>query len=119
MDKKLKVSIISLIIVIINYVLTRFIFFDLHQMKDFTDTMTLLSACLTVIFLLSDNILSCFVSSISNIIGFVLGYMFNTTTIDYITGNTNNFWLIWIGSYIILVILSMLLYKMFHMKHKQ
>lgn len=117
MSKRPRIIILLLIIVLINYITTRFIFFNIHGMKDFTDTMSLISACLTCIFVLSNNLISSFCSSIGNIIGFILGYLFNTTTVDFITGNTNNYWLIWLVSYFVIVLISMLVSKMFHVKH--
>lgn len=118
MNKKIKLSILLVIIIIINYILTRFVFFNLHNMKDWTDFMTLLSACLTCILLLSNNIVGSIFSSIGNIISFFIGLNFYTEKIDYITGNTNNMWLIWTVSYIIIVIIGIVINKLFHVKHK-
>lgn len=118
MNKKQKVSIILLIIILINYVLTRFVFFDLHQMKDFVESMSLISFALSAIFLLSDNIIASFSSSIANIIGFIVGYYFQVDTIDIITGHSNNMWLIWLITYILIVGVTFVIDKMFHMKHK-
>lgn len=119
MSKRPKIIVLLLIIVLTNYILTRYVFFDLHGMKDFTDTMALISAALTCIFILSNNLLASLCSSVGNVIGFFLGYKFNTTTIDFITGNTNNYWLIWAISYLIIVLIGMILSKMFHVKHKE
>ena len=76
-------------------------------MKDFVDTMSLLSTALTCIFLLSNNIVTSFAASIGNIVGFIVGYIFKKETIDIITGNTNNMWLIWLITYILIVVVTM------------
>lgn len=119
MNKKERYIVFLLIIVIINYLITRFLLFNIHGMIDFANTMSLLSASLTCIFILSDNILASLCSSIGNIIGFILGYIFNTEVIDYITGNTNNYWLIWLISYILIVVIGLILSKLFHVKHEK
>lgn len=115
MNKKIKLSILIVTIIIINYILTRFIFFNMHGMKQFADTMTLLSTCISCILLLSNNIAGSLCSSIGNIVGFIIGINFYTEKIDFITGNTNNIWSIWLISYIIIVGIGMLV---FHVKHK-
>ena len=117
MTKKLKISIFLFILIIINYILTRFIYFNVHGMKDFPNTMSLLSAALTCLFILSENNISAICSTIGNTIGFFIGLMFYSVKVDYITGNTSNLWLIWGISYFIVVILGMVINKMFHVKH--
>lgn len=119
MSNKPKTIIFLFVIVIINYITTRFIFFNIHGMKDFADTMSLLSAALTCIFVLSNNLLASLCSSFGNIVGFIIGYLFNTTVVDYITGNTNNYWLIWMVSYSLIVVIGMFVSKLFHVKHKK
>lgn len=117
MNKK-ALSIVLYVIVVINYICARFIFFNIHGMKDMPNTMALISAALVAFFILSDKIFASIAACIGNTIGFILGYLFNTTTVDYITGNTNNYWLIWIISYAIIVVIGLIIDRMFHVKHR-
>lgn len=112
MKNKTRLSIILFVIVLINYILTRVVFFDVHGMIDFTNSMSLLSAALTCIYVLSDNNVASICSSVGNLISFFIGYLFNKT-IDYI----NNYWLIWGISYILIVVIGYFIGKRFHVKH--
>ena len=118
MNKKYNISIIYLVIVLITYILTRFIFFNVHGMKEFPNTMILLSGALTCLFILSNNYVAATCSSLGNLLSFFIGMMFHKSYVDVITGNNDNFWLIWLVSYIIVVILGMVIGKMFHVKHR-
>lgn len=117
MNRKIKISVFLFIVIIINYIITRFIYIDTHKMIDFSNTMSLLSTSLTCLFILSDKELVSLFTSIGNLISFYIGLATYTIEYDVITGSTNNLWLIWLISYILIVLLGMLIDRVFHVKH--
>lgn len=105
-------------LIIITYIFTRFVYFDVHGMKQLPDTLALLSSALVAFFLISNKTISSISVVLGNVVGFVLGSIFHKSYVDVITGNVDNMWIIWIASYLVIVLLGILIDKMFHMKHK-
>ena len=79
----------------VSYLLCRFVFFDIHGMKDWPD----LLACVSLVVLLAAIALklrwTSAAAAFGYIFGFVLGVVFNTDGLDPGGGRTNNFWIIW------------------------
>lgn len=107
-------------IIIISYILVRYVFFNIHGMKEFPDTLALIAGALTALFILLNKNVSAFLSALGYIVGFYIGALFHTTYIDIVTGNTDNLWLIWLISYVIIAGIGYIIDKiMFHVKHKE
>lgn len=79
----------------ISYLMCRFVFFDIHGMKQWPDIL----ACVSLIILLVAIVLKMRWMSVTTafgyIFGFILGAVFNTDGFDPGGGRTNNFWIIW------------------------
>ena len=108
---KLKLSIGLYATLIVSYILIRVVFFDLHGMIQFTDTLILVDSALTAVFILRNNSFSATLITLAYPLGFVLAYLFQTTN-----GSFNNLWIIWLVVELIMFVLSMAI-NMFHVKH--
>ena len=90
------VHLISAAILLGDFLLCRYLFFDLHGMKDWPVFMLGLGIALLVIsFLLKGQHLP-LISANGYLAGFVAGLVFRTNGVDPGGGRTNNMWLIWL-----------------------
>lgn len=106
-------------IIIVSYILVRFVFFNNHGMKEFPDTLALIAGALTALFILINRNVSAVASSIGYIVGYCIGINNHKTYIDIITGNNDNLWIIWLISYVIIIGIGLLIdIIMFHVKHR-
>lgn len=109
---KNKVSLINHVtalgMLIIGFALGRYVFFDVHGMKDFPIALLILGLAVMVISVLaSKKILPYFVSA-GYIIGFIFGFLFQVTKIDTNGVSVNNLWVIWVGVYVAFIIAGFL-----------
>ena len=109
---KNKVSLISHVIalgiLIIGFALGRYVFFDVHGMKEFPVTLLVLGLAVMLISVLtSKKILPYFISA-GYIIGFVFGFLFQVTKMDANGVSVNNLWVIWSGVYVAFIIAGFL-----------
>ena len=90
------VHLISAAILLVDFLMCRYLFFDLHGMKDWPVFMLGLGiAVLVVSFLLKWQHLP-LISANGYLAGFVAGLIFHTNGIDPGGGRTDNMWLIWL-----------------------
>lgn len=109
-------ALLSTIILFLEYLLIRYALFDLHKMKDWPTVLFIgCFVVLVICFFLKIKITSLIVS-MSYIIGFVIGYLFQTNGFDTGGGGTNNLWLIWTITILIFIFLSMALELIFSKK---
>lgn len=118
MKNKTIVSIVLFISQIVIYIITRFLSIIMHNMKDFSEMMALVSCAITCILILENKLFSASVAVYGSLIGFIIGLLFNTSYLDMNGSNMNNMWLIWLISYIIVVLLGMVIERLFHVKHR-
>ena len=86
---------IALGILLVGFFLCRYIFFDIHGMKEFPKVLLILGLVVMAISeLLKKKILPYFISS-GYIVGFVFGFIFQVTKIDTNGVSVNNLWVIW------------------------
>lgn len=118
MKNRTSISIILFISEIIIFVITRFIYIDMHKMYDFSEMMALVSGSLACLFILENRLLSATLSVYSNLLGFLIGLVFNHNYMDVNGISLNNMWIIWLISYIIVILLGMVIERLFHVKHR-
>lgn len=107
-------------IIIVSYITIRFVLFDKHGMKEFPDTLALVSGALSALFILCNKHVSSILSSFGYFVSFMIGLKYHKTYIDVITGNNDNLWLIWLISYAIIIGVGFIIDEiMFHVKHKK
>ena len=109
---KNKVSLISHVIalgvLLVGFILGRYVFFDVHGMKEFPTTLLILGLVVMVISAItSKKVLPYFISA-GYIIGFVIGFLFQVTKMDANGVSVNNLWVIWAGVYVAVIVAGFL-----------
>lgn len=97
-----------LIAFILSYLLVRFIFFDLHGMKSWPNTLAVLGLIIVVIGILTNNQRLSLSTVIAYIGGFIIAMIFNKDGLDPGGGRTNNAWIIWGVFFLITIIVGIL-----------
>ena len=119
MEKQIRRSGILLGILVLSFLVCRIFLFDWIASYDMHHLMALIAAALTVVFVLSDRRLCSRVSVLAYPVSYVLAHLFHSEGVDPGGGRTDNAWLLWIFSYISLVILAWIIEKLFHVKHRR
>ena len=105
--------VIGLGILMIGFVLGRYVFFDVHGMKEFPVTLLLLGLAVILISMLtSKKVLPYFISA-GYLIGFVFGFLFQVTKMDANGVSVNNLWVIWAGVYVVFIVLGFICERCF------
>ena len=100
--------VIALGILLVGFVLGRYVFFDVHGMKEFPSVLLILGLAEMVISsLTSQKVLPYFISA-GYIIGFVCGFLFQVTGMDANGVSVNNLWVIWAGVYVAFIVAGFL-----------
>ena len=93
-------------ILLVDFLLCRYLFFDLHGMKDWPEFMLGLGIFVLVVsFLLKGQHLP-LISANGYLAGFVAGLIFHTNGVDPSGGRTNNMWLIWLAVWLGVVLVG-------------
>ena len=99
---------IALGVLLVGFILGRYVFFDVHGMKEFPTTLLILGLVVMVISAItSKKVLPYFISA-GYIIGFVFGFLFQVTKMDANGVSANNLWVIWSGVYVAFIIVGFL-----------
>ena len=93
--KNLILHLISLGILCVGYVLTRYVFFDLHGMKEWPLVLFVCGIVVIGISLVAKGKQTPVFTALSYIAGFVSGAVFQTDGLGAGGGRTNNLWIIW------------------------
>ena len=100
------VHLISAAILLVDFLLCRYLFFDLHGMKDWPVVMLGLEiAVLMISFLFKGKHLP-LISANGYLVGFVAGLVFHSNGFDPGGGRTNNMWLIWLLVWLAVVLIG-------------
>lgn len=97
---------ISIVILLLGFVLCRYVFFDIHGMKEFPLVLLVVGIIVMVISLLSSRKIMPFFISTGYIIGFVTGFIFQNTKMDANGVSVNNLWVIWAAVYLSLMVIG-------------
>lgn len=104
-----KSILIPSIILIFSFIIVRYILFDIHGMKQLP---LILFLCVFIAIIACDltkaKIIP-YIISISYPIGFIIGLIFQKNGTDLGGGLTNNLWLIWASSIIVIMIISIII----------
>lgn len=106
MKRMNRVSLLSLLILVISFIVIRYALFEIHGMKQIPIILfgPLLSAMIILCF--TKVKIMPFVFAVSYPIGFVLGNLFQTYGVDAGGGATSNMWIIWTSVIMIMVVVS-------------
>lgn len=87
-------------ILVVEYLLCRFAFFDLHGMKEWPLDLLIFGTAVMLISLIAQKKQFPFFLSAGYMVGFICGMLFQTQGVDLGGGKTNNDWIIWTGVYL-------------------
>ena len=90
-----------------GYVLARYVLFDLHGMKQWPMTMLTLGAIVVCMFFRSK--LVPLIAAAGYTVSFLIGALLQTNFIGPGGTSSNNLWVIWTGSYLLLIALGIVL----------
>ena len=107
---KNKISLISHVvalgILLVGFILGRYVFFDVHGMKEFPSTLLVLGlVAMAISVLTSKKVMPYFISA-GYIIGFVFGFLFQVTGLDANGVSVNNLWVIWAAVYVAFILVG-------------
>ena len=106
-NKKCLVNhVIALGILLVGFILGRYVFFDVHGMKEFPVVLLVLGLVVMGISLLTTKKVLPYFISAGYIIGFVFGFIFQVTKMDANGVSVNNLWVIWAVVYVALIIVG-------------
>lgn len=98
--KNVRNHLISLCILSLGFILTRYIFFDIHGMKQWPEILFIVGLIIWGISFVAKAKTVPICLALSHIIGFVAGVIFQTDGVDAGGARTNNLWIIWTLVYI-------------------
>ena len=106
-NKKCLVNhVITLGILLVGFILGRYVFFDVHGMKEFPVVLLVLGLVVMVISVLTTKKILPYFISVGYIIGFVFGFIFQVTKMDANGVSVNNLWVIWTVVYVAFIVLG-------------
>lgn len=109
MTKKTRIAhLVSLCVLWIGFLLCRFAFFEIHGMKDGPFYLFLFGFMVLGLSFAAKAELVPIVTSLSYIIGFAAGVIFQTEGVDPGGGRSSNLWMIWTGVFVCAVLVSAL-----------
>jgi len=108
-NKKCLVNhVITLGILLVGFILGRYVFFDVHGMKEFPVVLLVLGLVVMVISVLTTKKILPYFISMGYIIGFVFGFTFQVTKMDANGVSVNNLWVIWAVVYVAFIVLGLI-----------
>ena len=100
--------VIALGILLVGFILGRYVFFDVHGMKEFPAVLLIFGFVIMVISGLSTKKIFPYFISVGYIIGFVFGLIFQVTKMDANGVSVNNLWVIWAVVYVAFIVLGVI-----------
>ena len=97
---------IALGILLVGFILCRYVFFDVHGMKEFPVVLLALGLVVMVISTLTTKKILPYFISAGYIIGFVFGFIFQETQMDANGVSVNNLWVIWVVVYLVFMVIG-------------
>ena len=110
--KNIIVHLLSLCVLCISFVMCRYVFFDIHGMKQLPIWLFVVGMVSMAVsfFLKGKTIPIC--TAVAYIVGFIAGVLFQTNGLDAGGGTTNNLWIIWSTVFICLILIGIISEKM-------
>lgn len=111
MKNKMRIltALLSVVLLLAGYVLTRYMLFDLHGMKQWPLTLLIIGAVVNVAALFQKSILIPLITSAAYTVSFFAGVLFHTNSVDVGGTATNNLWIIWTGVYLLIILVSIII----------
>lgn len=105
MKKINKTSVVSLLILVISFIVVRYVFFESHGMKQFPLMLFFPLFLAMIVFCFMKVKIIPFVAAISYPIGFIIADLFQTNNVNV---GTNNLWIIWTVVVIAAIMISVI-----------
>lgn len=102
----------------ISYWLCRFLFFEIHGMKGWPNTLAMASLIIIIIATIFGKQIISITTLAGYIGGFIISMIFSTDGVDPGGGRTNNAWIIWGVVFIISILIGIILNFLYDKKHK-
>ena len=111
MKKKIRIltALLSIVLLLAGFVLTRYILFDLHGMKQWPQTLLIIGAVIVVAAWFQKSKLIPLITSAAYTVSFFSGVLFHTNSVDAGGTATNNLWIIWTGMYLLIILISIII----------
>ena len=111
MKNKIRIltALLSLVLLLAGYVLTRYMLFDLHGMKQWPQTLLIIGAVVVVAAWFQKSKLIPLITSVAYTVSFFAGVLFHTNSVDVGGTATNNLWIIWTGMYLLIILVSIII----------
>ena len=106
--KNVMIHLLALGLLCIGFVLCRYVFFDIHGMKQWPAILFGIGIIAVVISFILDGKTTPICIAFSYIVGFVVGIIFQTDGIDSGGARTNNLWIIWTVVFICLTLIGII-----------
>ncbi len=108
MKKVNKITLVSLLVLSISFIVVRYALFAMHGMKQLPLVLFLLIALELIALSFMRVKIVPLVSAISYPLGFAVGTLFQTNGLDAGGGAVNNLWVIWIGTVLGMIVVSVI-----------
>lgn len=103
-QKRIVTLLISAALLLTGFVLTRYVFFDLHGMKQWPLTLLVIGTIVAGISSVFKARLIPVVTAAAYSVSFLIGALLQTDSVDAGGMHTNNLWIIWTGVFLFLTI---------------
>ena len=102
--KNIIVHLLSLCVLSIGFVLCRYVFFDIHGMKQLPVWLFVVGVVSMAVSFFLEGKTTPICTAAAYIVGFIAGAIFQTNGVDAGGGTTNNLWIIWAVVFVCLMI---------------
>lgn len=109
---------ISVIVLAISFILVRFVWFEQHQMSQWSLILLGVNALIIAIFLFSHFNISGVLSSFGYIIGYGVSRWLGSSVIDPVEGAKSNYWFIWLIVLLVVALLALIIEVAIAKRHK-
>lgn len=101
-----------------SYWLCRYIFFEVHGMRQWPDLLAVFSIAILVIAAMFGNRSIPVSTIVGYMVGFIIAMIYNTDGVDPGGGRTNNAWIIWGMIYILSILIGFIISYILKKKHE-
>ena len=102
--KNIIVHLLSLCVLSIGFVLCRYVFFDIHGIKQLPVWLFVVGVISMAVSFFLEGKTTPICTAVAYIVGFIAGAIFQTNGVDAGGGTTNNLWIIWAVVFVCLMI---------------
>jgi len=106
--KNVVLHLLSLCVLCIGFVLCRYVFFDIHGMKQLPVLLLGAGIVFVAISFFLEGKVAPICTAFAYIVGFVAGAIFQSSGVDAGGATTNNLWIIWAAVFVCLTLLAII-----------